>query len=169
MATGENDRIAALEHRVQQLEDVEAIRQLKHQYALYCDNGYDPDGIASLFTEDGRWIVDGVGGHNEGREEIRAHFAALSGAITWAQHYMINPIITVSDDGLSATGKFHLLCLATIARTDDGAEFDAVILTIGYTDQFVKRDGEWFFEELLGKTHYVSDWTEGWVRQPMRP
>jgi len=155
--------------RLSRLEDVRAIEQLKYKYAGYCDDSYDPDGIASLFTEDGRWVVDGEGGSMVGHEEIKAHFRALSEKISWAQHYMIAPRVELSEDGLSATGYFYLLCLCTIERTDDPAEKDAVILTLNYVDQLVKRDGKWFFQELLGRTHQVSDWDQGWVKQPFRP
>jgi uncharacterized protein (TIGR02246 family) len=155
--------------RLSRLEDVRAIEQLKYKYAGYCDNSYDPEGIASLFTEDGRWVVDGEGGTMVGHEEIKAHFRALSEKISWAQHYMIAPRVELSEDGLSATGYFYLLCLCTIERTDDPAEKDAVILTLNYVDQFVKRDGTWYFQELLGRTHQVSDWDQGWVKQPFRP
>ena len=155
--------------RLGRLEDVRAIEQLKYQYAGYCDNSYDPDGIASLFTEDGRWVVDGEGGSMVGHEEIKAHFRALSEKISWAQHYMIAPRVELSEDGLSATGYFYLLCLCTIERTDEPAEKDAVILTLNYVDQLVKRDGQWYFQELLGRTHQVSDWDQGWVKQPFRP
>jgi len=44
-----------LERRVQILEDIDAIKKLKARYTGYCDNGYDPEGIASLFTEDAVW------------------------------------------------------------------------------------------------------------------
>jgi uncharacterized protein (TIGR02246 family) len=155
--------------RLSRLEDVRAIEQLKYKYAGYCDNSYDPEGIASLFTEDGRWVVDGEGGTMVGHAEIKAHFGALSEKISWAQHYMIAPRVELSEDGLSATGYFYLLCLCTIERTDDPAEKDAVILTLNYVDQFVKRDGKWYFQELLGRTHQVSDWDQGWVKQPFRP
>jgi len=155
--------------RLSRLEDVRAIEQLKYTYAGYCDDSYDPDGIASLFAEDGRWVVDGEGGSMVGHEEIKAHFRALSEKISWAQHYMIAPRVELSEDGLSATGYFYLLCLCTIERTDDPAEKDAVILTLNYVDQFVKRDGKWYFQELLGRTHQVSDWDQGWVKQPFRP
>jgi len=160
------DQLAA---RLGRLEDVRAIEQLKYRYAGYCDNSYDPEGIASLFVDDGRWVVDGEGGTMTGHEEIKAHFRALSEKITWAQHYMIAPRVEVADDGQSATGWFYLLCLCTIERTDDPAEKDAVILTLNYTDQFVKRGGTWYFQELLGRTHQVSDWDQGWVKQPFRP
>jgi len=161
--------VEELVSRIGRLEDVRAIEQLKFKYAGYCDDSYDPEGIASLFTEDGRWVVDGEGGTMTGHEEIKAHFRALSEKITWAQHYMIAPKVELSEDGQSAVGRFYLLCLCTIERTDDPSEKDAVILTLNYTDQFVKRNGTWYFQELLGSTHQVSNWDQGWVKQQFRP
>ena len=45
-------RLERMERRLQALEDAEAIRNLKARYAALCDNQYDADGIAALFTED---------------------------------------------------------------------------------------------------------------------
>jgi len=168
MTTTEDVTVAELAQRLSRLEDIRAIEQLKYRYAGYCDNGYDPEGIASLFAEDGRWVVDGEGGSMTGHEEIKAHFRALSEKITWALHYMIAPRIELAADGQSATGYFYLLCLCTIESSEDSFKKDPVILTINYTDQFVKRDGAWYFQELLGKTHQVSNWDQGWVKQPFR-
>ena len=64
-------RLAQLEQRVQALEDVNAIRHLKARYAAYCDDQYNPDGLAALFTEDAVWESQGLG-RFEGREAIRA-------------------------------------------------------------------------------------------------
>ncbi|WP_435280933.1 nuclear transport factor 2 family protein [Streptomyces koelreuteriae] len=160
--------LAALEARLNRLEDARAVEQLKYRYAAHCDNAYDAQGIASLFTPDGRWVVDGEGGSNTGRVEITEHFKDLPKKILWAQHYVINPQVEIAEDGLSAIGNFRLLCLCTIARTDDAGAQDAVILTIDYTDRFVKRDGQWYFQELRGRTHQVSNWDQGWVKQPFR-
>ncbi|MFD9663718.1 nuclear transport factor 2 family protein [Rhodococcus sp. NPDC059968] len=160
--------VAELAERLTRLEDVRAIEQLKYRYAGFCDNGYDPEGIAGLFVEDGRWVVDGEGGSMTGPEEIKAHFRALSDKITWALHYMIAPRVELADDGQSATGYFYLLCLCTIENSQDTTKKDPVILTINYTDQFVKRDGTWYFQELRGRTHQVSNWDQGWVKQPFR-
>ena len=44
-----------IERRLQALEDAQAIRNLKARYAALCDNQYDANGIASLFTEDAVW------------------------------------------------------------------------------------------------------------------
>lgn len=150
-----------LEDRLQSLEDVRAIEQLKYQYAAFCDNRYDPEGIASLFTTDGRWLVDGEGGSMNGHEEIKAHFRALSAHIPWALHFITQPRVDLHADGKSATGYFYLLCLCTIGT-------DAVILTLNYTNQFVKQDGKWLFKELRGSTHQVSNWDQGWVKQKFR-
>ena len=44
-----------LEERLQRIEDIEAIRLLKHRYCAFCDDNYDADGIAALFTENAVW------------------------------------------------------------------------------------------------------------------
>ena len=44
-----------LEERIARLEDIESIKQLYNQYATYCDNGYDAEGMGTLMTEDAVW------------------------------------------------------------------------------------------------------------------
>jgi uncharacterized protein (TIGR02246 family) len=150
-----------IEQRLQRLEDVREIEQLKFQYASYCDDNYNSEGIASLFTEDGSWVVDGEGGSMRGHAEIKAHFKALPAHISWALHFVTQPQIDISEDGQSATGRFYLFCVCTI----DG---EAVVLTLNYTNKFRKQNGKWLFEELRGRTHQVSNWDQAWVKQPFR-
>lgn len=50
-----------LEKRIQSIEDLEAIKKLKHQYCHYCDDNYAADGIAALYTEDAIWEGGGIG------------------------------------------------------------------------------------------------------------
>ena len=56
--------LADLERRVGVLEDVEAIKRLKHAYCTYCDDQYDADALADLFVEDAVW---------DGRERVIRH------------------------------------------------------------------------------------------------
>jgi uncharacterized protein (TIGR02246 family) len=70
-------RLERMERRLQLLENAEAIRNLKARYAALCDNQYDADGIASLFTEDAVWESPGLG-RFEGREAIRNFFRGAS-------------------------------------------------------------------------------------------
>lgn len=37
-----------------------------------------------------------------------------------------------------------------------------------YSDTFRQVDGEWLIEELTADVRHVSEWTQGWARQPWR-
>jgi hypothetical protein len=156
-----------LERRVRRLEDIEAIRALKGVYARYCDDGYDPDGICSLFVEDGVWEGPPFGTFR-GRDEIRAFFAGVSGSILWAQHYMIAPVIEVADDGLTANGKWYLFMPATLSGAEEGAPPEAAWLVAYYDDDYVKVGGVWRFRHLRAKIYHLSGYAKGWVEEPMR-
>src|SRR5262245_66436627 len=82
-------RLEQLEQRVWALEDVNAIRHLKTRYAAYCDDHYNPDGIAALFTAGAVWESQGLG-RFEGREAIRALFRGASHIFSFAIHYSLN-------------------------------------------------------------------------------
>ena len=44
---------ADLARRLARLEAIEEIKQLQARYCAYCDDDYNPDGIANLFIEKG--------------------------------------------------------------------------------------------------------------------
>ena len=95
-----------------QLEDIEAIKILKARYGYYCDDSYDPDGISSLFVEDGVWD-GGQFGRYEGRNAIRGFFRDLArDKIGFAMHLFMNPLIEVSGD--TGKGHWYLLCPLTL-------------------------------------------------------
>jgi hypothetical protein len=156
----------ALEERLARLEDIESIRQLKYQYALYCDNGYDADGMASLFVEDGVWESNAFGVHR-GAAEIHRFISEVRGAILFALHYMDNGIVDVAADGRTAKGRWILLEPATMTR--EGAEgTDSVVIMADYEDDFVKVDGEWRFQKVKANFRTVANLHEGWHEQPFR-
>jgi len=104
-------RLAQLEQRVQALEDVNAIRHLKARYAAYCDDQYNPEGIAALFTEDAVWESKGLG-RFEGRDAIREFFRGASQLFTFAIHYSLNGQIDVQGD--TARAQWYLLMPCTL-------------------------------------------------------
>ena len=67
-----------LARRLQVLEDIEAIKKLKARYCAYCDQSYDADGLAALFTADALWDGGEILGRHEGREAIRTFFRGSS-------------------------------------------------------------------------------------------
>ena len=149
-----------LERRVETLESVEAIKRLKHQYCAYCDDGYDADGIAGQFAEDGIWDGGDDFGRYEGREAIHAHFTRVSSQIVFAGHLVMNEIIDVDLDNDSARGHWWIIMPATIMM--EGVK-TAVWLLGEYEDHYVRRDGTWLYQTLTVDIHFVKPHKDGWV------
>jgi hypothetical protein len=157
-----------LERRLALLEDVEAIRNLKAQYAYYLDGGYDREGFGRLFTEDCLWEADYFGTY-QGVTALQDFMEAAGQQIKWAVHYMHNPLIEVAPDGETARARWSLLELATMVRPDDPARRDPVVISGYYEDTMVKEDGQWKFKVMKVVVHFVSDLAAGWVQQRFRP
>lgn len=149
--------LEALERRIQILEDIEAIKKLKAQYAYYCDDNYDTDGIASLFVEDGIWD-GGDFGRYQGREEIRKFFGEAPKMISFAIHYILNSIIDV--DGDSARGTWYLFQACTFTEGNQ-----AVWGAGQYNEEYVKVNGEWKFKKLVISSLFWTPFDQGWVKK----
>src|SRR5205823_11375795 len=122
------------------LEAIEAIRELKARYADVCDTGYDPVRMRPFFTEDAVWDGGPRFGRYEGVDAVCEFFAGISSEITWALHYMIAPIIDVSEDCRTATGTWYLLEPCTIATGDAPR---AMVITGRYADRCRHESDGW--------------------------
>ncbi|MCX4170844.1 MULTISPECIES: nuclear transport factor 2 family protein [Paraburkholderia] len=162
-----NNSNLSIEQRITRLEDMESIKQLKAKYARNLDDGFNPEGVASLFVDDGLWTIKGVGGEAKGKAGIKLHCQNLGNSIGWAQHDIFSPIINISSDRCRAEASFYLLCLLTMKGSPESPEAEAVVLSGKYTDKLVKIDGEWYFEEVNGTIEQSSPWTEGWVKSQL--
>jgi uncharacterized protein (TIGR02246 family) len=133
-AVGFEARIAALEAR-------EEIRELIHTYGSSLD-ARDFRTFAELFAEqDGTWI--GGFGEAVGREAI---FALMDSRICNAEppmvpvsHHVISNIqLEVDGDQASGTTKW----IFVVPAADETPQW---LLLGHYRDQFVRRDGRWYF------------------------
>lgn len=147
-----------LERRVRSLEDIEAIKRLKHRYADACDRGYDADVLAALFAEDAVWD-GGLFGRYEGREAIRAFFQGVSSDIVFAMHYMMNPIIDVAGD--QATGTWHLFQTCTFVEGST-----PIWGAARYDEEYARGDDGWQFQHLRLISSFWTPFEEGWVKRP---
>lgn len=153
-----------LEERVQALEDIRECEQLQYKYETYLDTGYIGEKIASLFVPDGLWEIKGYGGRAKGHDAIIAHAKNLGKAIVWGQHHMMAPMITLGEDGKTATGTFRLFCVLTL---EENGKREAHVLVGNYSNQYVKVDGKWYFKELTGVIEQAAPWDKGWVACPI--
>ena len=151
-----NRRLEKLESRVRNLEDTEAIRNLKARYAELCDDNYNPDGIAALFVEDAVW-ESGPLGRFEGREAIRSFFQGASKIFTFAIHYSLNSQIDVTGD--TARARWYLFMPCTVG---DG---DRAMWRAGIDDEeYVRSNGQWMFKSKKSTNVFSTPFDTGWAK-----
>jgi ketosteroid isomerase-like protein len=140
----------------QETADRLAIRELIDAYA-HCADRRDAKGQMALFAEDTRFLVfmDATAAaptqELHGREALAPVFDALN-AYRATTHF--NGQSTVTLDGTRATGESY--CLAHHISADGDGQRTIMIASIRYLDEFVKRDGEWYFAER----RLMVDWAE---------
>ena len=132
--------LASLTDRITQIEDIEAIKQLKALYCEICDDGHDPQRIITIFTDDAIWEGPGIG-TARGHAEIQALFTGFRDSITFSQHMTINPRITVS--GATAQGTWYFLGPFKFTE-GDRSRWQAA----RYHEDYVKVDGTWKIKHL---------------------
>jgi len=149
------ERLERLEHRLQALEDAEAIRNLKAAYAAHCDNNYDADAIAAQFTEDAIWESPALGNY-VGREAIRRFFQGAAGIFSFAIHYSLNGQIYVEGD--TARAQWYLFMPCTVA---DGAQ---ARWRAGIDhEQYRRVGGVWLFSHKRSEPLMNATFADGWA------
>jgi hypothetical protein len=150
-----------LNSQIAELTAIENIKKLKAIYCSYCDNNYDPEGLASLFIEDGVWDGGPEFGRHVGKQAIKNFFESASGSIVFAAHLVMNPIITVNGD--KADGKWRLIMPCTVNNEEGVAE--SKWLLSAYTEEYQQIDSRWLFRSLKVDSQFYAAHLEGWADQ----
>ncbi|MGE0222639.1 MAG: nuclear transport factor 2 family protein [Acetobacteraceae bacterium] len=116
--------------------DKDAIRELMATYCFRIDNDKFED-MAALFTADGTW--DTAFGKGTGRDGIvaLARRIAGDGPRPRRAHYTTNIVIELNGDAATAQSNW-----VVIQNSEAGPKIGS---GGAYLDQFVRRDGKWFF------------------------
>ncbi len=148
-----------LEQRLGRLEDLQLITDLTMELARQFDNGYHPDGIAALFTDDG--VFDGGPfGRHEGLDAIRGFFTSVSEQITFSKHHLTTRTITVNDADDTAAGQWYMWGTHTMGGN---AMFLANTWDIGYR----RTSGRWLISEHVLRWQFLTPYESGWAKVPM--
>lgn len=168
-------RLAALEARVDELEDLNAIRRLQMAYGYYIDYNR-PEETAALFAEDGAVVF--LSG------EYRGHAGIVRLYGTWFQnlftggrrgpvngllldHFQLQDVITVAPDRQTAKGRFRGILAggwhdSALADKPEGVPqqfWEAGI----YENDYVRENGVWKIKRLNYLMQWQADYETGWA------
>src|SRR5260370_42487264 len=173
-------RLPALEHRVGELEDINAIRRLHWAYGYYIDFNRAED-VVQLFAEDGAVIF--LSGEYRGHEGVRRLYG------TWFQnfftrgvngpvhgflldHFQMQDIITVAPDRQTAKGRFRGLLMGGSHESreykPDGLPLQFYEAGI-YENDYVREGGVWKIKRLDYMMQWQADYDSGWAKNGAHP
>lgn len=131
-----------LARRLDDLDRIEAIKQLKHRYWRACD-GKDPKGFRDCFIASGARIDYGPLGAFDDAEPMAAIFDQVAlhrvdgEYVIFDMHHGLHPEITLTSD-TTATGRWTLKFrqVNLLDRTE-------TVMTGEYDDEYVVEGGTW--------------------------
>lgn len=166
MADNLEGRLAALEARVKEIEDREAIRILRFRYHE-CINEGQTGAIPDLFTEDAELDFAHLG-RGRGRAEITRFFGGIvggdaragggGGGLYRVKQFIHNHVVEVSGD----TGRGYSYLFATPVY--DG---EAYVVAARYDDEYLRQDGRWLFRAMRLTPFYMVPLKEGWAGEDL--
>ena len=73
------------------------------------------------------------------------------------EHFQLQPVITIAEDGLSAEGRWHELSMT--GQYGEHAEWGEGV----YENRYVKREGVWQIAALRFYPNFVAPYEGGWA------
>ena len=149
-----------LAKRVQALEDIEAIKQLKATYAATCDDHYNPNKVEDLFTEDAVWDGGERFGKHTGHKQIKEFFIGVSKSLVFGAHFFLQPRITLTSP-TTAKANWYLWQTSTMANGKG-------VWICGLEDDEYRKgkDGKWRMSYMKLTLFYVTSYEDGWHKKP---
>jgi hypothetical protein len=155
----------ALERKIKILEDIEAIKKLKHRYCFLVDAGIAGDmakidELLANFTEDA-WVDFSQFGVHKGKKALESFFKEfVPQALSYSAHLVSNPIINV--DNNTASGKWYFFVPCTFRQS----QMPTWILG-KYEEAYVKIADKWHWKSMIARFDFISPFADGWVKTPM--
>src|SRR5262245_57493548 len=155
------DSLAAIQVRMAQIENhlhkaraIRDIKRLQYSYAHYAELGLWYD-LGDLFAKDG--VAHYAQGDYRGPESLRKFYLQElgRGQLGLAEgriypHIMIQPVVTVAEDGKTARGRWHVI--AMLGSYGASASWAGVV----YENRYVFEDGVWKIGELSYNSQYTG-------------
>lgn len=167
-----HDRVEQLEERLQNQEDIEAIRRVTYSYGYFMDNALIQE-VVDLFSTDMEYCEISGYGLYKGRKGCEIIWRDIIGPGlqnsegqrrfgVLVKHYLLKDVITVSENGDTAQGRFDYIGFSGAFKVPDRALNQLGVYRIG----FVKEDGLWKINRF-SLSFDTSDFNDNnWTTKP---
>lgn len=168
------DEVARLGTRLVRLEAEAAIRRLHHAYGYFMDYCWY-DEVIDLFAREGEAVF--LSGVYRGRQSLerlyktflgQAYTGGQAGPINGflADHFLMQDVITISEDGQSAQmrGRALLVLGSHESRADRPPQLPDQVYEAGlYENTYVLEDGVWKIARLEYALQWQALYEKGWT------
>lgn len=139
--------------KIQDLLDIEAIKRLQCAYGYYLEHWMSEE-IIDLFADHPDVSATFVEGTYLGMEGVRRYFGRMRYASPEFLHQVMQvcPVITLSDDGQTAKGRWYGYGLISSAPVNDN--LDPAYMGVTYEMDYIKQDGIWKILKLAFQMYY---------------
>jgi hypothetical protein len=157
------ERLTSAQARSTRVADVHAIHNLQGSYGYYTDKMLW-DEVVDLFADDGTLEI-GPSGVYVGKDSIRRYLTSLSGGAQGPlegvlnDHFQLQPIVTVADDGMTANGRWRLFLMTGTSGAGSGGNWGEGV----YENEYVKENGVWKIRKLHWFANFVAPYEGGWL------
>ncbi len=164
-------RIAALETRLERLEDTDNIKRLQRAYGYYLDKALWDD-MVMLFTDDGEAEIGGFGVF-KGKDRVHTLFRDKVGQGKdglpdgrLLSHLQLQGVVTVADDGQTAKGRWRAFIM--FGQYGEGSHWAEGPYEMEYRKC---DDGVWRISRLHWFSTFYTNYKTGWAEEsrPRKP
>lgn len=156
-------RLAALEARVQRLDDRAAIEKLTRAYGYYVDKQLWNE-VVDTFSDDARVEIAGRGVYRNKAGVDRLFRLAMGGGKIGLRdgglfnHMILQGVVNVAPDGQTAKGRWR-------AFVQIGQHKAFGLWSEGtYENEYVKRGGVWLIKDMHFYATYYTPYDQGWAK-----
>jgi hypothetical protein len=161
--------LAEARRRLARSAAFDGIQNVSAAYGYFLDDGM-PRGFSGVLAAKG-YKMTPFAGYYIGRDRVikaRVHGEPPKTRPGIPYHWLMQPVIQVSDDGRSAKGRFRLFQPRTAKAVGKAGDFLGAALWGGvYHNRYVLEDGVWRVWELTLDEPYITPvaWTDGvWAK-----
>jgi len=176
MATNEEleEKIEKLEVRLQELEDIEAIKKLQRAYGYYLEHWMAED-IIDCFCDGPEAELLIAAGHFKGKDSIRRffHHGREGVEMPWSENgeflhqvMQLSGVVHVDPDGQRAKGRWY--GFGANAFPAEGNKINPGWMNGIYEMEYIKQNGVWRIRKVHWCMTLHCPYTVGWVEPERR-